>query len=307
MGGGLKVLREQKRSPDASVQGDFQLWNIQHRGNGGIEFVLCVKVNFSSLHSKSFVVSAPPCTTSFRTHATHLLNQCQRLLQKSDPLIFSQLYIARQFCGYDQYFRISAAIADNAMADHPEYILQVQQQLERLQADQQALRERQAEVERQIEAERKAEDDFRSRQKLQAFQFAKFRTEGRRLTVEEVEGEKFKTLKLPKRGRYRGPGMLAGKWKGFRFSWDADDIGHHGSSTQAKRARIRIQRRLKAHKFHLERTLGWGGHGIASLYRFRRGPDHTVEYVVVKCHIDQDNKLKETSLIRERKVQEVGT
>ena len=200
------------------------------------------------------------------------------------------------------------------MADHPEYIFELQRRLAELQNQQQALQERQAEVQRQIEAEQEQseaereqdeEDEFRFLQKKLTFQFAKFRTEGRRLTNDEIIWAKFRRLRLPKRGRYRGPGLLAGKWKGLRFAWDPDDIGHRDNSAEAKRARIFIQRRLKAHKFDLERTLGWGGNGIASLYRFRRSPDRPVEYVVVKGNIDQ-RKSKEKRLIREREVQEVG-
>lgn len=198
------------------------------------------------------------------------------------------------------------------MADHPGYyILELQRRLAELQAQQHELRERHDEVGRQIEAEYESEDNFRLLQKKQAFEFAKFRTEGRRLTSGEILLRKFRRLKLPKRGRYRGPGLLAGKWKGSRFSWDPDYIGHHGNSETAKKTRIRLQRRLKAHNFNLERTLGWGGHGIASLYRFRRGLNRPVEYVVVKSNIDNNDSAEKSlilknSLIRERKAQEVG-
>ncbi|KAH6617370.1 kinase-like domain-containing protein [Chaetomium tenue] len=212
------------------------------------------------------------------------------------------------------------------MADNAAQIARVRQRLAELREEEDRLRAEDDDIERRIQNEQvqgdeeheedeeqeeeegeQQEDDedkrFEFVQKRQAFQFEKFRTQGRFMTEGEIEAGKFLTIKIPKRGRYRGPGLLSGKWKGSRFNWDPDDIGTHTNSKEAKRARISLQRRLKAHNFHLERTLGWGGNGIASLYRFKRGPAGPVDYFVVKCNLDSQKSLR--GLRREREMQTV--
>lgn len=192
------------------------------------------------------------------------------------------------------------------MTDNAAHIARLRQRLAEIEAEEKALREEDDDVERriQVEEEKDENETFEFLQKKQAFHFAKFRTQGRYITFDEILKGKFKKIKLPKRGRYRGPGLLAGRWKGSRFNWDPDEIGHHGSSKMAKRTRINLQRRLRGHQLHLERTLGWGGNGIASLYRFKRHPAGPAEYVVVKCNINSEASSR--GLKREREVQRVG-
>ncbi|KAH6842485.1 kinase-like domain-containing protein [Chaetomium sp. MPI-CAGE-AT-0009] len=163
---------------------------------------------------------------------------------------------------------------------------------------------REAAAREQAKKEKLEEDKFMFLKRKQTFKFQKFRTEGRDLSDSEIKKGKFETLKLPKRGRYRGPRLLAGRWKGGRFTWDPDDIGYHGNADQAKLARQTLQRRLKFHKFHLERTLGWGGNGIASLYRFKSGPDSPVDRFVVKFPVHHRESVV-SALKRERRRQAV--
>ncbi|KAK3295081.1 uncharacterized protein B0H64DRAFT_362906 [Chaetomium fimeti] len=188
------------------------------------------------------------------------------------------------------------------MADKlAERIAQLRQRLADVEEEERRLvQEEEREAAQRIQAAKQLEEDrFLFVKRKLVFSFQKFRTEGRHLTASEIEKGKFYDLNLPKRGRYRGPRLLAGRWKGTHFHWDPDDIGHHWNAEEAKLARQSLQRRLKVHKLHLERTLGWGGNGIASLYRFKPGPNAPVEHFVVKSVINP-TESKVSSLKRER-------
>jgi hypothetical protein len=88
------------------------------------------------------------------------------------------------------------------------------------------------------------------------------------------------------------------------YAFDPDAIGHNRNQDAAKEARIWLSAKLAPFNFRLERTLGWGGNGIASLFSWDPGNGAARRYIVAKATITGDAAAL-AALRRERNTQNV--
>jgi hypothetical protein len=88
------------------------------------------------------------------------------------------------------------------------------------------------------------------------------------------------------------------------YAYDPDAIGHRGNQEAAKGARIWLAAKLVPLTLRLERTLGWGGNGIASLFSWDPGNGAARKYLVAKTTINASPGAI-ASLKRERHTQNV--
>ncbi|KAK4148579.1 kinase-like domain-containing protein [Chaetomidium leptoderma] len=103
------------------------------------------------------------------------------------------------------------------------------------------------------------------------------------------------SLRLPRRGWFRGLQRQLGRLRQLRYGGRPNSIGHGFNRDDAKAARRRLQARAAPHDLRLERTLGWGGIGIATLFSRRILGKTRRDYFVAKCNIadDEDDELRE--------------
>jgi hypothetical protein len=84
-------------------------------------------------------------------------------------------------------------------------------------------------------------------------------------------------------------------------------VGDQRNRHLARPARLRLQLRLAPYRLRLERTLGWGGNGIASLFSLlQTHPQGQVrEYFVAKCSLRQTQSAID-AMRQEKSRQQVG-
>lgn len=153
------------------------------------------------------------------------------------------------------------------------------------------------------------ENWFRQQQLLSTYKLNKFRTQGK-LDVSEAEANTLNAQHMQRHWRPR-----RGAFTGIRASHDNPGLRRYYSSyalggsvnyNNAKVARIRLSQRLRQHNLQLERTLGWGGNGIASLFYIDRGNGLPRDHFVAKCNIRPDPSAI-VSLQREKEKTDVGS
>jgi hypothetical protein len=92
-------------------------------------------------------------------------------------------------------------------------------------------------------------------------------------------------LKFPRRGVFRGVKKVRHRFTGIPFTEGINSlgVGHRRNMDAAKAARDRVVLRVAPAHLTPLTTLGWGGNGIATLYRYSH--NNIVDYMVVKAAI----------------------
>ncbi len=124
-----------------------------------------------------------------------------------------------------------------------------------------------------------------------AFILSTVRTKGRLPEGREVTDEWHKRFKLPKTVRFHGLRAKYRKDKRKRDWYEVPanllGVGHDHNQQQAKQARIRLDDALQPWMAQRVHTLGWGGLGIACLFRGRVIPGTPPDLFVAKCNMNQ--------------------
>lgn len=133
---------------------------------------------------------------------------------------------------------------------------------------------------------------FKEVQRELTFRFAKFRQEGRSIGSEE-DARAWANIQIPRKGTFgrlrERPGRprLEDKYFAHKFI-----IGHRHNEKPARAGRVRLGKRLAPYRLKLERTLGWGGNGVAALFYLDGVGDSFTgkgrDYFVAKCNINSD-------------------
>ena len=146
---------------------------------------------------------------------------------------------------------------------------------------------------------------FEYQRKETTYHLHKIRDFGRLPYEHEVEAQKWRTLKIPKRGAFRGLRRRPGRPNLVEYHRHFF-LGGRNNMRDAKKARVRLERKLAPYRLQLERTLGWGGNGVASLFYLDRRDGTPRDYFVAKCSLD-NSRRSINALEREREKQEVGS
>ncbi|KAK3897910.1 hypothetical protein C8A05DRAFT_38517 [Staphylotrichum tortipilum] len=124
---------------------------------------------------------------------------------------------------------------------------------------------------------------FLALQRELTFNLATFRAQGR--SPLQDERPLADLLQLPKRGIFRS---LKKYTQRRPRAWAYDElanplgVGNRTHATRAKRRRIWLQPRLFPHGLVLVHTLGWGGNGLAALFRHPGQNGGPTQYLVAK-------------------------
>jgi hypothetical protein len=144
-----------------------------------------------------------------------------------------------------------------------------------------------------------------------SYKFRKFRHEGRVPTTAELQAHgRPLLLQLPKRGWFRGlrDPHRRPRYRPYREQPNPLGLGDPRNRHLARPARLRLQLRLAPYRLRLERTLGWGGNGIASLFSLLQTDpqgQQVREYFVAKCSLRQTQSAID-AMKQEKSWQQVG-
>lgn len=116
--------------------------------------------------------------------------------------------------------------------------------------------------------------------------FRMLRAEGR--WPNEIDNIKPGRLRLPRRGVFPGVKKVRHRVVGIPFTEGINPlgVGHQHNKLEARAARLRVELEVALHNLRPVTTLGWGGNGIATLYRYSF--NNVDDYFVVKAAIRND-------------------
>ncbi|KAK4098423.1 hypothetical protein N658DRAFT_509591 [Parathielavia hyrcaniae] len=145
-----------------------------------------------------------------------------------------------------------------------------------------------------------ADAEFREEQQRSSYKFHKYRTLGRFPAKYDEHGRPHpeatahRDLRRPKRNWIRGPGLFHGLRRlpgavklGPAWSVNVGRVGFAHNAAPARVARIWLSNTLWNVSARLERTLGWGGNGIASLFYIDYNNGAPRDYFVAKTCINR--------------------
>ncbi len=114
-------------------------------------------------------------------------------------------------------------------------------------------------------------------------EFRMLRNEGRWPNV--IDNTRPRRLLLPKRGPLPRIKKVRHWFTAIPFTEGVNSlgVGHRANMFEARHARRRVRQDVQPHHLQPVTTLGWGGNGIATLYRYQHAG--VQDYFVVKAAI----------------------